>query len=84
MRSFNNRGIVEPRDICLLSNLKKEESLRKLGLGKYSIWKEKSGIISEGSVWCCGYECYIHVHPTFLGLLWNFFTEYRNDRHLVG
>lgn len=57
---------------------------KKLKLFGHVFWKEKAGVISEGKGWCCCYECYLHTHPTFFGLLWEVFTEYRNDRHLVG
>lgn len=50
----------------------------------FSFWKEGPGIVGPKSCWCCGYDCYLHIHESFLGLLWEVLTEFKRDRHLVG
>jgi len=51
------------------------------------IWREKPGVISPGTAWCCTYDGvpgYLHIHDSLPQLLWELITEFRSDKHLVG
>lgn len=50
----------------------------------FKIWKEKGGVVSKRSSWCISYGSYLHICPTLLGVLWQAFSEYKHERHLVG
>lgn len=55
--------------------------MRIFGLG---IVHERAGVISEEPCWVCWYGYWMHTGDTLLSLLWNVFTEWKNDRHIVG
>jgi len=48
------------------------------------IWREKPGVISEGQAWVCQHDCWLYAHDTLGELLWVLFTEWKQDKHLVG
>jgi len=50
----------------------------------FKIWRVKQGVVSKRSGWCCSYGGYLHIRSSLVGLLWEVFTEYRGERHLVG
>jgi hypothetical protein len=59
----------------------KKKSFR---LFKHTLWKERPGVVSAGSAWCCAYGCYLHIHESLWSLLKEVVCEYRHDRHMVG
>lgn len=57
---------------------------RSFKIFSHTFWRESSGVVSEVTSWCCSYGSFLHIHPCFLGLLWQVFTEHGDERHLVG
>ena len=49
----------------------------------FSLYREKSGVISEQPCWVFSYEAYMHYNTSFLRLIWEVLTEFRNDKHLA-
>jgi hypothetical protein len=48
------------------------------------IWREKCGVISNGVTWCALKDGYLYCADTLIGVLKQYFTEYRQDKHIVG
>ncbi len=48
------------------------------------LFKEKAGVISYESTWCIIDSCYLYTHPSFIGVIYQYVTEYKHDKHLVG
>jgi hypothetical protein len=53
-------------------------------IGRFNFTREKPGVISEGPCWVCTYDGYLHVCDTLPQLVWELFTQFRSDKHLVG
>lgn len=53
-------------------------------LRDFSIFKEKPGVLSPGSVWVCFFDEYMYTAPTFLKLVYVMFREWKQERHQIG
>lgn len=51
---------------------------------KFTIFKEKPGIISANACWVCFSGSYMYDSETFFGLLWNIYNEWQEDYNLIG
>jgi hypothetical protein len=49
----------------------------------FSLYREKSGVISEQPCWVFDYDMYTHYNTSLLGLIWEVITEFKNDRHFT-
>lgn len=50
-----------------------------------TVWRERAGVVSPSSAWCCSYDgCYLHLNSSLFGLIREVIMEFRHDRHLAG
>lgn len=65
-----------------------DQAHAQLYIGKsenyFLIFKEKSGVISEDPCWVIFKDGYMYCHDTLPQVLWQFVTEYKHDKHIVG
>jgi hypothetical protein len=53
-------------------------------LGKFVIFKEKAGVISERPIWICFHSCWMYSNESFFGLFVTMFKQWQKDCNLVG
>jgi hypothetical protein len=49
----------------------------------FTLFQEAPGVISPRSCWVLFYSSHGHFNESLLKLLWEAFTEFKNDKHLV-
>lgn len=54
------------------------------GVNHFLLFKEKAGVISPESCWCIIQGGYLYVHDTLPQVLWQFVTEHKHDKYMVG
>jgi len=40
--------------------------------------------VCETPIWVIYQPGYLYIHSWLIGVIWQFITEYKNDKHLVG
>lgn len=59
-----------------------DESMR---IGKYKVYREKAGVISENKIWVLIDDSgYLYCQENFLAFLKEIIFEWKQDQHLVG
>lgn len=48
------------------------------------LFREKPGILAEKACWVILHDEFIYIDGRLCGVLWQFLTEYKNDKHLIG
>ena len=48
------------------------------------VYKNEPGLISKDVCWSIIHQGYLYIDDTLFKTIWQFLTEYKNDRHLVG
>jgi len=50
---------------------------------RFTLFREKAGIISKEAVWVLRHDEFMYVHETRRGLFWCVVTEWRDPKHMV-